>query len=45
VELHCLRWWSKVKKEGFPEHFFTKDVTTKEPSDEVEQGELELPML
>jgi hypothetical protein len=45
VELYCLRRWSKVKKEGSPEHFFAEDLPTEEPSDEAEQGELELPTL
>jgi hypothetical protein len=39
---NSLRRWSKVKKEGSPEHFFTKDASTEEPSDKAEQGEREL---
>jgi hypothetical protein len=40
-----LRRWSKVKKEGSPEHFFAEDTPTEEPSEEVEQGGLELATL
>ena len=45
VNLHFLRRWSKVKKEGSPEHSFAKDTPSEEVSEGEEQGGLKLPML
>jgi hypothetical protein len=45
VQLHCLRRWSKVKKEGSIEHSFAKDTPSEEASEGEEPGGLELPML
>ena len=45
VKLHCLRRWSKVKKEGSPEHSFAEDTPSEEVSEGEEQGGLKLPML
>jgi hypothetical protein len=45
VQLHCLRRWSKVKKEDSIEHSFAKDTPSEEASGGEEPGGLELPML
>jgi hypothetical protein len=45
VELHCLRRWSKVKREGNSEHCFAEDIPTEEPSEGAEQRGLEIPTL
>ena len=44
-ELHCLRRWSKVKREGNPEHFFAEDMLIEESSEQAGVGELEIPTL
>jgi hypothetical protein len=44
VQLHCLRRWSKVKKDGSKEHSFAEDIPLEEASEGDEPGGLELPM-
>ena len=45
VKLHCFSRWSKVKKEGDPDHFLACDTLPEQSTIELEHEGVELPKL